>query len=634
MTLSELTSFGIFSILIPVLPLLGFFIHILFKSRISEKAAGFHASAWIVISFVLTCMLFAHLQTVSSIEVELFNWFHAGGLSVPFAFQIDHLSIIMMLVITGVGSLIHIYSIGYMHGDEGFNRFFSYLNLFVFFMLILVMANNYVLMFVGWEGVGLCSYLLIGFWFKNQEYNNAAKKAFIMNRIGDLAMLMGLFLLFQYLGTLTYNGVTDKLDVYIPDTSMITAITLLLFVGACGKSAQIPLYTWLPDAMAGPTPVSALIHAATMVTAGIYMIVRSNLLFSLAPITMDVIMIVGIATSLFAATIALKQNDIKKVLAYSTVSQLGLMFFALGLGGYEAGFFHLVTHAFFKALLFLAAGSVIHGLSGEQDIRKMGGLASKMKITRWVFLTGTLAIAALPPFSGFFSKDDILLVAYGRSPILWGIGLFSGLLTVFYMMRLYYVVFSGPIRADKHTAEHVHESPSIITIPLIILCVLSIVGGFIDIPELLGGNKMMMHYFSDIVPMQETSSVSHTTEWMLMIISVAAIIFTILLARMKYIKGKALPEEDDEMQGAAKLLNHKYYIDELYDSVIVRPWKKLSLFFSDIFEKYVIDGAVNSTTGFVRMLSENLRYTQAGTLGFYLFTMVAGIICLIIYIIL
>lgn len=634
MTLSELTSFGIFSILIPVLPLLGFFIHILCKNRISEKAAGFHASAWIVISFTLTCVLFAHLQTVSSIEVELFNWFHAGGLNVPFAFQIDHLSVIMMLVITGVGSLIHIYSIGYMHGDEGFNRFFSYLNLFVFFMLILVMANNYVLMFVGWEGVGLCSYLLIGFWFKNQEYNNAAKKAFIMNRIGDLAMLLGLFLLFQYLGTLTYNGVTDKLDVYVPDTSMITAITLLLFVGACGKSAQIPLYTWLPDAMAGPTPVSALIHAATMVTAGIYMIVRSNLLFSLAPVTMDVIMIVGIATSLFAATIALKQNDIKKVLAYSTVSQLGLMFFALGLGGYEAGFFHLVTHAFFKALLFLAAGSVIHGLSGEQDIRKMGGLADKMKTTRWVFLAGTLAIAALPPFSGFFSKDDILLVAYERSPILWGIGLFSGLLTVFYMMRLYYVVFSGSLRADKHTAEHVHESPAIITIPLIILCILSIIGGFIDIPELLGGNKMMMHYFSDLVPMQETSSVSHTTEWMLMIISVAAILLTILLARMKYIKGKALPEEDEEMQGAAKLLNHKYYIDELYDSVIVRPWKKLSLFFSDIFEKYVIDGAVNSTTGFVRMLSQNLRYTQTGTLGFYLFTMVAGIICLIIYIVL
>ncbi len=343
--------------LIPALPLLGFLIHIFLKNKISEKVAGWHASAWIVLSFILTLVLFFELRSTPEINVQLFNWFSVGGMEIPFAFLIDHLSILMMLVITGVGSLIHIYSIGYMHGDEGFNRFFSYLNLFIFFMLTLVMANNYVLMFVGWEGVGLCSYLLIGFWFKNQEYNKAASKAFIMNRIGDLALLIGLFLMFQYLGTLTFEGVNNKLDVssgasYVPDTNIITIITILLFIGACGKSAQIPLYTWLPDAMAGPTPVSALIHAASMVTAGIYMIVRSNLLFSLAPITMDIIMVVGIVTAIFAGSIALKQNDIKKVLAYSTVSQLGLMFFAIGVGAYEAAFFHLITHAFFKALLF------------------------------------------------------------------------------------------------------------------------------------------------------------------------------------------------------------------------------------------------------------------------------------------
>jgi NADH-quinone oxidoreductase subunit L len=401
-----------------------------------------------------------------------------GGLTIPFAFQIDHLSIIMMMVITGVGSLIHVYSIGYMHGDEGFNRFFSYLNLFIFFMLTLVMANNYILMFVGWEGVGLCSYLLIGFWYKNQEYNKAANKAFIMNRIGDLAMLFGLFLLFQYAGTLTFDGVNESVSRIVPDENMLTAITILLFIGACGKSAQLPLYTWLPDAMAGPTPVSALIHAATMVTAGIYMIVRSNLLFSLAPFTLEIIMVVGIVTAIFAGSIALKQNDIKKVLAYSTVSQLGLMFFAIGVGAYEAAMFHLITHAFFKALLFLSAGSVIHGLGGEQDIRKMGGLDKRMKITHWVFGFGVLAIMAVPPFSGFFSKDSILIAAYHISPVLWVIGLFAGLLTAYYMMRVYAVVFRGDERMSAEVSKHIHESPRVITTPLIVLTVLAILVGF------------------------------------------------------------------------------------------------------------------------------------------------------------
>jgi NADH-quinone oxidoreductase subunit L len=627
-------SLDIISFLIPALPLLGFFIHILFKNKISEKLAGWHASAWIVLSFLLSCILFFQLQKTESIEVEFFNWFSVGDLSVPFAFQIDHLSIIMMLVITGVGGLIHIYSIGYMHGDEGFNRFFAYLNLFVFFMLLLVMANNYVLMFVGWEGVGLCSYLLIGFWYKNQEYNKAANKAFIMNRIGDLAMLFGLFLLFNYYGSLTYSDVFANAESYVPDTNTITAITLLLFIGACGKSAQMPLYTWLPDAMAGPTPVSALIHAATMVTAGIYMIVRSNILFTLAPFTQEIILIVGITTAIFAGTIALKQNDIKKVLAYSTVSQLGLMFFALGAGAYEAGFFHLVTHAFFKALLFLGAGSVIHGMGGEQDIRKMGGLQHHMKITHWVFGFGVLAIMAVPPFSGFFSKDTILVSAYEKHPLLWVLGLISGLITAFYMMRLYFLVFRGEERFvhDGNTNHgRVHESPRVITIPLLILCVLAIIGGLINIPHLFGGDKMMMHYLEDVVPVHEHSEVSVSEEWMLMIIASVAIIATIVAARIKYFVKKDIPESDAELKGFGKVLNAKYYVDELYNAIIVKPWKKLSVFFSSVFEKYVIDGAVHGTARLVQEISNNIRLLQTGTIGFYVFTMTIGILCLVIY---
>ncbi|MFN0274874.1 MAG: NADH-quinone oxidoreductase subunit L [Chitinophagales bacterium] len=624
-------SINIICILIPALPLLGFLIHIFFKNRISEKFAGMHASAWIVISFILTCVLWNELNSVSTLHVELFNWFTVGDLSVPFAFQVDHLSIIMMLVITGVGGLIHLYSIGYMHGDEGFNRFFSYLNLFVFFMLMLVMADNYVLMFVGWEGVGLCSYLLIGFWFKNQVYNKAANKAFIMNRMGDLAMLFGLFLLFNYYGSLTYSDVFANAEKYVPDTNTITAITLLLFIGACGKSAQIPLYTWLPDAMAGPTPVSALIHAATMVTAGIYMIVRSNILFSLAPYTQEIILIVGITTAIFAGTIALKQNDIKKVLAYSTVSQLGLMFFALGVGAYEAGFFHLVTHAFFKALLFLGAGSVIHGMGGEQDIRKMGGLEHHMKITHWVFGFGVLAIMAVPPFSGFFSKDTILVSAFEKHPMLWVIGLISGLITAFYMMRLYFLVFRGEARMNKQVKEHIHESPRVITIPLIILCTLAIIGGLINIPHLFGGDKMMMHYLEGVVPIHEHGEVSVREEWILMIIASVAIISTIVLARVKYFIKKDVPENDSEMKGLGKVLNAKYYVDELYQVIVVNPWHKLSTFFSSIFERYVIDGAVNGTARLVQDLSNNLRLIQTGTVGFYVFSVVIGVLCIVIY---
>jgi len=627
------TTLNIITTLIPALPLLGFFVHICLKGRISEKAAGFHASAWIVLSFALSLVLFFQLNSTDAIQVQLFDWFSAGGLTVPFAFQIDQLSIIMMLVITGVGSLIHIYSIGYMHGDEGFNRFFSYLNLFVFFMLTLVMANNYVLMFVGWEGVGLCSYLLIGFWFKNQEFNKAANKAFIMNRIGDLALLFGLFLLFQYTGTLTFIGVNESLVKVVPDPQMLTIITILLFIGACGKSAQLPLHTWLPDAMAGPTPVSALIHAATMVTAGIYMIVRSNMLFTLAPFTLEIIMVVGIVTAIFAGSIALKQNDIKKILAYSTVSQLGLMFFAIGVGAYEAAFFHLVTHAFFKALLFLGAGSVIHGMSGEQDIRKMGGLEKNMKITHWVFGFGVLAIMAVPPFSGFFSKDNILVAAYHISPILWGVGLIAGLFTVAYMMRLYYVVFRGEGRMSAEVKSHIHESPKVITTPLIILTVLAIFGGLLNVPHLFGGDKMMMHYLSPVVPIDE-HHMPAATEWMLMAFASLAIVLTVVAMRIKYMEKKQVPEADANIKGFAKVLNHKYYVDELYNAVIVKPLHLFSNFLYKVIDVQVIDGIVNGTGKFSTYCSTQLKNLQTGTVSFYLFAMALGMVGILLLIIL
>ena len=624
------------SILIPVLPLAGFLIHILFKDKISEKLAGVHATAWIIVSFVLTVVLFAHVRSNGAIHVQLFDWFAAGDMHIPFALQIDQLSVVMMMVITGIGSMIHMYSIGYMHGDAGFNRFFSYLNLFIFFMLMLVMANNYVLMFVGWEGVGLCSYLLIGFWFKNPEYNKAANKAFIMNRIGDLAMLLGLFLLFQYAGTLTFDGVAARFnpsspEYFVPDSGMVNAITLLLFIGACGKSAQIPLYTWLPDAMAGPTPVSALIHAATMVTAGIYMIVRSNLMFSEAELTLQIITVVGLVTSIFAGAIALQQNDIKKVLAYSTVSQLGLMFFAIGVGAYDAAMFHLITHAFFKALLFLSAGSVIHGMGGEQDIRKMGGLRSYMKITHWVFGFGVLAIMAVPPFSGFFSKDSILVSAYHVSPVLWVLGLFAGLFTAYYMMRLYAVVFQGAPRMTEHVRAHIHESPRVITIPLMVLCALSILGGVINLPHIFGGNTMLTHWLEEIVPVH-AHELAVSTELTLMGIASVAIFGVIFLAHRKYRVRQEVPVEDSEIHGINKVLNHKFYVDELYEAVIVKPLRMFSDFLYKIFDLKVVDGIVNGMGQLVQYASTQLRYMQTGTVSFYLFAMAIGMCAIVLLI--
>jgi len=448
-------------------------------------------------------------------------------------------------------------------------------------MLLLIMGNNYLVMFIGWEGVGLCSYLLIRFWFKNNAYNNAAKKAFVMNRVGDLGFLLGMFFMLFNFGTLDYAEVATQAASLTPNSTLIIAITLLLFVGATGKSAQLPLYTWLPDAMAGPTPVSALIHAATMVTAGIYMIVRSNVLFALAPTTLNVILIVGVATSVFAAVIGLLQNDIKKVLAYSTVSQLGLMFAALGLGAFTSGMFHVVTHAFFKALLFLGSGSVIHALHGEQDIRKMGGLGKYIKITYITFLIGSLAISGVFPFAGFFSKDEILAKAFEHHKIIWGILSVSSLLTAFYMFRLVYLTFSNDFRGTEETKKHIHESPFIMTFPLIVLAILSVIGGFMGLPAVFGTNHLFADYLSNVVSaskafLPESHHLSHAVEYMLMGIALTGAIAMILFARSKYISKKQLPENDETLTGLNKIIANKFYVDEIYDTVIVKPITVLS----------------------------------------------------------
>ncbi|HSZ26480.1 MAG TPA: NADH-quinone oxidoreductase subunit L [Cytophagaceae bacterium] len=623
--------------LIPLLPLIGFTIiglgnKKLPKILVSLIGCGTILGSFIIVLSLLLGLINGSIPTITTIPY--FDWIYAGNVRLGMSFLIDPLSVMMMAIITGVGFLIHLYSVGYMSHDEGYARYFTYLNLFVFSMLLLVMGSNFVVMFAGWEGVGLCSYLLIGFWFKNTNYNNAAKKAFIMNRVGDLGFLLGMILIFVTFGSLNYSDVFAQAPQILKSNSgIVIAITLLLFIGATGKSAQIPLYTWLPDAMAGPTPVSALIHAATMVTAGIYMIVRSNVLYTLAPFTLEVVMIVGISTALFAATIGLVQNDIKKVLAYSTVSQLGYMFFALGLGAYTTGMFHVTTHAFFKALLFLGAGSVIHAMSGEQDIRNMGGLVKKLPITFFTFLIATIAIAGIPPFAGFFSKDEILAHAYEKSPILWGLGVAGALMTAFYMFRLLFLTFFGTFRGTEEQKHHLHESPLIMTIPLMVLAVLSTIGGFIGLPELLGGSNWLAHYLSPVISKigeKEVHTLSHSTEYMLMGISTLLVVIMIIVAAIIYIGKKAIPVADDKEAGIQKVLSHKYYIDELYQALFVKPLELLSSFFGKVIDHTIIDGIVNGVGRGVEAGSRMLRYTQSGSISMYLFAMVIGIILILV----
>ena len=622
--------------LVPLLPLVGFLLISLGKSYFSKSLAGIIASAMVFGSFVISLGVFFDVLNGDGkpTTVTLFEWIATADFHVNIAFLVDSLTSIMLLIITGVGFLIHLYSMGYMHDDEGYAKFFSYLNLFVFFMLLLVLGDNYLVMFAGWEGVGLASYLLIGFWFKNQPYNDAAKKAFIVNRIGDLGFILGIFLIYTTFGTIQYSGVFGGALNFTENDPTIVAITLLLFVGAMGKSAQIPLYTWLPDAMAGPTPVSALIHAATMVTAGVYMIARSNLLYSLSPDTLGFVAIIGGATAVFAATIGIFQNDIKKVLAYSTVSQLGYMFLALGVGAFTGGVFHLITHAFFKALLFLGAGSVIHAMGGEQDIRKMGGLKKYVPITYMTFLVGTIAISGIPPFSGFFSKDEILAHAFQVNPIFWVLGVLGSMMTTFYMFRLFYLTFMGTFRGTEDQKHHLHESPKTMTIPLVVLAVLAIVAGFIGIPHVLGGSHWLEHFLAPVFKQSEIYAhghkLTHSTEYVLMGVTVTITILMILFARNKFVSKGYVPADDSVKQGfIPRLLANKYYVDEFYNAIIVKPLNGLASFSYKFLELKGVDAIVNGVGKLVVFISGQARKLQTGNTGFYIFAMVIGILVIL-----
>ena len=614
--------------LIPLMPLIGFAILGLAGNKISKMLAAIIGCASIAISFAISLMVFnSQMHTEEAVTVTLFKWIEAGSFKTEFAFLVDHLTAAFLLVITGVGLLIHIYSAGYMHKDEAHNRFFTYLNLFIFFMLLLVMGNNYLVMFIGWEGVGLCSYLLIGFWHKVSEYNKAANKAFIMNRIGDLGLLLGILLLYKQFGTLNFLDIKANLSGIESGNTTIVLATLLLFVGAMGKSAQIPLHTWLPDAMAGPTPVSALIHAATMVTAGIYMVVRSNFLYTLAPFTLEVIAIIGLVTALVAATIALFQNDIKKVLAYSTLSQLGYMFLALGVGAYSSGVFHVVTHAFFKALLFLGAGSVIHAMSGEQDLLKMGGLRKKIPLTFITFLIGVLAISGFPFTSGFVSKDEILLNVYYHNKLYFYLAAAGSVITAFYMLRLLMLAFFGNFRGTKEQEHHLHESPSSMTIPLVILAILSVVAGLVQLPHIYGGHPYFKEFLDTVAPSVEPEDITMATkEWLFLGVT------TLVLGIIYFITRRFYAEQSFSgiYTGLKKFLANKYYIDELYSAVITKPLNHIGQLFYKIFDKIIIDGGVNGVGKLVNWSSTKVRLIQTGKTGFYMFAMVLSLVVFLI----
>ncbi len=614
-------------LLIPLLPFIGFLINGLGRKHLSKTATGLIGSGTVLAAFILSIVVFIRIDEISTINDGVYKYFdfiNIGSLNIPFAFQVDQLTAIFLLIITGVGFLIHVYSTAYMHEEKGehFGRYFAYLNLFVFSMLLLVMGANFVIMFIGWEGVGLCSYLLIGYWFKSIDYTNAAKKAFVMNRIGDLAFLLAIFWLIQKTGTTNFIEIF-KIAHNLPPAD-ITGITILLFIGATGKSAQIPLYTWLPDAMAGPTPVSALIHAATMVTAGIYMIARSHALYEHAALTNNIIAIIGAATAIFAATIAMKQNDIKKVLAYSTVSQLGYMFLALGSGAYVAAVFHVMTHAFFKALLFLGSGSVIHAMSGQQDIRFMGGLKKKLKITYATFLVGCIAIAGIFPLSGFFSKDAILLAAFEKNIILYVVGVITAGLTAFYMFRLLFITFSGGFRGTEEQRHHVHESPAAMTIPLVILAILSIAGGFIGIPEIFVQGWDRLGAFlsgAEIKNIKHDAPVSHATEYILMALTTVVAVVAIIIAWLRYRNYR-----EEQPTAIGKVLENKWYVDELYDKIFVKPVNRLGIVADRFLERSGIDFIVNGIGRLVNYGGRQMRWLQSGQIGSYVLLMVISMV--------
>ncbi len=646
---------GEYLFLIPLFPLIGFVINGLLLGKLPRPVVNLIACASVAASFVVSVLAFFDLKALPEpmrvLEQTLFTWIPSGGLQVNFGFLLDPLSAVMILVVTGVGFLIHVYSTGYMAHDKGFGRYFAYLNLFTFAMLTLVLADNFLLMFVGWEGVGLCSYLLIGFWFHKKSASDAGKKAFIVNRIGDFGFLIGMFLVFWHTGSLNYKEVFAAApEVFIAGSGLITAICLLFFVGATGKSAQIPLYVWLPDAMEGPTPVSALIHAATMVTAGVYMIARSNILYMMAPDALLVVAIVGAATAFFAATIGLAQNDIKRVLAYSTVSQLGYMFLACGVAAFSAGIFHLMTHAFFKALLFLGSGSVIHAMTEEQDMRHMGGLRKYLPITYITMLIATLAISGIPGMSGFFSKDEILWKSFSSqhgNVIFWIVGFVTAGLTAFYMFRLIYMTFHGQPRMSDEKKSHLHESPKSMTVPLMILAVLSVIGGWIGIPHIFGTTNYFEQWLEPVFShgggAEEAAEHALTSsggygagmEWGLMAASVVLVVLFWFLARLFYNKKTELATAwRARLSGLHTLLLNKYFVDEIYYAVVVRPLVVFSMVLWKFFDVIVIDGSLNGAAFVYQITSEGMRKMQTGRVRSYATAFVVGVVVLVAYFVL
>jgi NADH-quinone oxidoreductase subunit L len=627
--------------LIPLFPALGFAINLFLGRRMSKGAVGFIACAAIGLAFLVSLLVFADLLKLApasrSVEKVLYQWIRVGEFQANVGFLVDPLSVVMMMVVSGVSFIIHIYSHGYMHEDRDFPRYFTYLNLFVFFMLILVSANNFLLMFVGWEGVGLCSYFLIGFWYEKKSASDAGKKAFIVNRIGDYGFLLAIFLIFVSFGTLDFKAVFGAAPgKFAVGSGIMTLITLLLFMGATGKSAQIPLYTWLPDAMEGPTPVSALIHAATMVTAGVYMVARCSVFYLMAPTSILIVAVIGAVTAIYAASIGLAQNDIKRVLAYSTISQIGYMFLACGVGAFAAGIFHLMTHAFFKALLFLGAGSVMHALSGELDMRKMGALKPHMPRTYWTFLIATLAISGIFPFAGFFSKDEILWKALTQGGFaFWLVGAVAAFMTATYMFRAVFMTFHGASRVDPGVADHIHESPGMMTVPLIILAILSTLGGFIGFPILEGWNRFS-DFLSPVFAMDpKLAEAGHPVagfEIAMMVVSVGIAVLGILSAYRMYIKNPALPDRlARRYQIPYQMIANKYWVDEIYDFVFVGPILRLSVFFWRIFDDVIVDGTVNGVAAVVRGGSEIFKYLQTGNVQSYALSILVGIVLIIGY---
>ncbi len=618
--------------LIPALPLAGFFILLATGRRLGDPKAGYLATAMMAGSFLVAVGVFFDLMGMPGeerrFEQDLFTWISAGGLDVHVGFLVDPLSVTMALFVTGVGALIHLYSIGYMHGDERYPTFFVYLNLFAFSMLMLVLADSFLLTFLGWEGVGACSYFLISFWFERSSAATAGKKAFVMNRVGDFGFMLAMFLIFVTFGSLNYVPVLEEAGTLAKGTA--TAIALLLFVGAVGKSAQLPLYVWLPDAMEGPTPVSALIHAATMVTAGVFLMVRVNPILDMAPGALTLIAVVGALTAFFAATIACAQNDIKKVLAYSTVSQLGYMFLAVGSGAYIAAIFHMVTHAFFKALLFLGAGSVIHGMHDEQDMKRMGALRKWLPITSATFIVGWLAIAGVPPFSGFWSKDDILLAAWEKNRGLWLVGLVTALMTAYYMSRQVFLVFYGGERWKKaaDTTSHdgrghgefkPHESPGTMTFPLIALAVLAAVAGILKTP--------LEHWLGSVLAHPHHFASSTSTKVGLAAVATVSAITGILLARAIWLRGKKARQDSLE----PKALQHAWYVDELYQKVIEAPGRALANFSAFVVDARIIDGTVNGVGALVRAGGSRLRGIQSGFVRSYALAVAVGAVAILAY---